>query len=357
MKSKYIVLSVRLAIILVVLVGAFILVSYMGRSNQDSSDINASGTYIRGCQEKDCFPSVDQPKFLTVEEGSRVWLDDDEVIGLVYDGVAKAYPLKMVDYHHIVNDMFGDEPIAVTRCALCDTSVAYKRVIGGAETELGVLGTLLDSCLVMYDRGSNTSWTQIGGDAIDGELVGETLNAIELEHMTWGQWKEKYPDTLVLSKDTGGFMRGYDTNIYKLSKYTTNEEIHFPIRVNDNRLHPKEVVFGVKVGDNFKAYPRELVAEAGVINDKLERTDILVVYDLKTGLVRVFSRKIDGRVLSFEQTDGGVFDRETGSRWNFEGEAVSGEYRGKRLEKLYALESYWFAWSAYYPATDLFLAA
>ncbi len=356
MKSKYIVLSVRLVIILVVLVGAFTLVSYMDRSNQDSSDINASGTYIRGCPEKDCFPSVDQPKFLSVEEGSRVWSDDDEVIGLVYGGVAKAYPLKIVDYHHIVNDRFGDEPIAVTRCALCDTSIAYKRIIGGEETELGVLGTLLDSCLVLDDRDTNTSWSHVGGDAIEGELVGERLVPIEMEHMTWGQWKVMHPDTLVLSKNTG-FFKAYEVNVIEISGYTTNEEIHFPIRVNDTRLHPKTVVFGVKIDDKFKASPKDEVSKTGVVNDNLGGKDLLVLYDLKTGLVRVFSRKIDGRVLIFEQTDGGVFDRETGSRWNFEGEAVSGVYRGKRLEKLDALESYWFAWAAYYPETDLFLTA
>ncbi len=356
MKSRYAILSFRLAVILVVLVGAFTLVSYMGRSNQDSIDINASGTYIRGCPEKDCFPSVDQPEFLTVEEGGRVWSDDDRVIGLVYGGVAKAYPLKIINYHHIVNDRFGDEPIAVTRCVLCDTSIAYKSVIGGEETELGVLGTLLDSCLVLYDRGSNTSWTQVGGDAIEGDLAGEKLRAIEMEQMTWGQWKEMHPDTLVLSKNTG-FFKAYEVDIMGGSGYKTNEEIHFPIRVNDTRLHPKAVVFGVKIDDKFKAYPKEEVAKAGVINDKLVGKDLLVLYDLKTGLVRVFSRKIGGRVLSFEQTDGGVFDRETGSRWNFEGEAISGENSGKSFEKLDVLEIYWFAWAAYHPATDLFLVA
>ncbi len=353
MKQRYIRLS-HLTLILALLIGVFILASYVNRPNQNANDINASGTYVRGCPEKDCYPSLDSPKFLTAEEGDMVWSDDDEVLGLVYGGIAKAYPLKIINYHHIVNDRFEDEPIAITRCGLCDTGIAYKRAIKGRETEFGVLGTLLNSCLVLYDRGTNTSWTQIGGNAIEGELVGEKLIPIEMEHVTWGQWKEMHPDTLVLSKDTG-FSKNYEFDIVKVSGYTTNEEIHFPIPNNDTRLHPKAVVFGIEINDKFKAYPKEEVTNVRFINDKLGGKNILVLSDLKTDLVRVFSREMGGKVLSFEFRDGEILDIETGSRWNFDGEAISGENKGKRLEKLEALEIYWFAWAAYHPTTDLFL--
>ena len=353
MKSRYVILSIRLFTISAVLIGIFAVVTYLN-SPVPKVDINASGTYIRGCPEWDCFPSVDRPRFLSVSEAEGVWADNEDVIGLSYGGVTKAYPLKIVDYHHIVNDWFGDEPIAVTRCALCDTSVAYKREVKGSETEFGVVGTLLDSCLVMYDRATNTSWVQMSGDAIEGELVGENIESIEVEHTTWGEWKALYPDSLILSRNTG-FFKAYETNVMEVSGYTTSEEIHYPIRSLDTRLHPKEIVFGVLVDGESRAYTKWAVSRADVINDRLGGEDLVVLYDLESDLVRFFSRNLGGRVLSFEKRADGFFDKETGSRWNFEGVAVSGEYQGRSLDRVYALESYWFSWAVYHPETDLFL--
>ncbi|MFQ6136958.1 MAG: DUF3179 domain-containing protein [Candidatus Hydrothermarchaeales archaeon] len=355
MKLKDVILPTRLLIIAAILLAVFALASYITPPAHMIENINASGTYVRGCPEKDCFPSIDDPKFVTVEEGNEMWSDDDEVIGIVYRGIAKAYPLKIVNYHHIVNDEFGGEPIAITRCALCDTSIAYERTIDGRETEFGVLGTLLNSCLVMYDRNTDTSWTQIGGVAFDGELAGEKLRPIEMEHVTWGHWKNRHPNTLILSKDTG-FFKSYEFDIVKISGYTTNEEIHFPIAKNDTRLHPKARVFGIEMDGKFRAYPEAEIAKVGILNDRFAGRDILVVQDPESKLIRVFERRLNGWVLNFELKDGRLLDKETESQWNFEGESTSGTNSGKRLNKVDALEIYWFAWAAYHPETELFLA-
>ncbi len=190
-----------------------------------------------GGPPKDGIPSIDDPIFANVQD-SHFMSDFDTVIGLKINGEAKAYPLFILVWHEIVNDKVGGTPVSVTYCPLCYTNQVFERVIDGQEVEFGTSGKLYNSNLLMYDRLTDSYWSQALGTAVKGELTGYQLNLVPFDVITWGDWKKLHPDTLVLTTDTG-HIRSYATDPY--GNYYTEPRIMFPVENNDDRLHPKEI--------------------------------------------------------------------------------------------------------------------
>ncbi|MGI0089373.1 MAG: DUF3179 domain-containing protein, partial [Nitrosopumilaceae archaeon] len=155
-----------------------------------------------GGPPKDGIPSIDNPKFVSALEANFV-SDDDLVIGLRLNGETKAYPLFIMVWHEIVNDKLGNTPIAVTYCPLCFTNQVFERKVNSIETEFGTSGKLYNSNLVMYDRNTDSQWSQALGKAITGELTGYELKRIPFDVVRWSDWKSLYPASLVLTTDTG----------------------------------------------------------------------------------------------------------------------------------------------------------
>ncbi|MFQ5950874.1 MAG: DUF3179 domain-containing protein [Candidatus Geothermarchaeales archaeon] len=308
---------------------------------------------LSGGPGKDGIPSIDNPKFITVEETDRWLQEDDLVLGIYLNGVAKAYPHRIVVWHEIVNDFVGDTPVVVTYCPLCFTGAAFLRVLDGETVEFGVSGKLYNSDLVMYDRMTDTYWSQILGQAIVGELVDMKLERITLDTLKWSNWKSLHPDTLVLSQDTGHF-RDYTRDPY--AGYYDSNAVMFPVDSEDNRLHNKAIVYGVEFEGQAKAYPEVEIEKAGLVNDDLADHSLLVLWDSDKEVVAIFERRVGDTVLTFELRNGKLFDQQTGSEWSFEGEAISGMYTGTSLNRIISPPDFWFAWAAFNPGTELFLA-
>ena len=235
---------------------------------------------MRGCiGGKDCIPSIDNPKFISPDEVT--FLDDEDfVIGLEYEGVARAYPIKIMNMHEIVNDTIQEKPIAITFCPLCYTGIAFERVLDGEPVELGVSGYLLNNNLVLYDRKTDTLWSQLDGEALVGPKFGQKLKRITVATVWWKEWLEKYPDTEVLSTDTG-FIRDYD--FFPYGDYNTNPRVMFPIEFEDDRLPRKELVFGIEIDGKAKAYPKfeleKVLPDGGELEDELAGNKLTVSYD------------------------------------------------------------------------------
>ena len=147
-----------------------------------------------GGPPKDGIPSIDEPIFASVEDAECV-SNSDTVIGLEINGDAKAYPLFIMVWHEIVNDEVGGVPVAVTYCPLCYTNQVFERIINDEPVEFGTSGKLYNSNLVMYDRLTDSYWSQALGTAIKGELTGEQLEIIPFDVITWGDWKVLHPDS------------------------------------------------------------------------------------------------------------------------------------------------------------------
>lgn len=267
---------------------------------------------IQGCPQRDCIPSIDNPKFESVAD-SGVWLvDDDVVFALHYKGESKAYPQRILNWHEIVNDKVAGDLVSITFCPLSGSALVFDRRVDGKTMEFGVSGKLYNNNLVMYDRQTNTLWQQIIGEAIVGELFGKKLKQISIDSMRWGEFKKQYPSGQVLSRNTGF---GKDYNIYPYATYEQDRNTLFPLEVElDQTIHPKTVVYGVEVNGQYKAYPEDKLREEGTIGDTIGRVRIR---------------------LSYYNGDINVMNLQT-------------------KEEIVATRIFWFAWKAFHPESELY---
>ena len=299
-----------------------------------------------GGPPKDGIPSIDNPVFTTVQN-SHFMSDSDIVIGLDINGETKAYPLFILVWHEIVNDRVGDTPVSVTYCPLCYTNQVFERIINGQEVEFGTSGKLYNSNLLMYDRLTESYWSQALGMAVKGELSGYQLNLIPFDVITWGDWKILHPDTLVMTTDTG-HIRSYATDPY--GSYYTEPRILFPVEHSDDRMHPKEIILGFHQNDIYKAYKQNDIESNVLVNDSIGEIPVMLI-SLFSENSRAFERTVDGQVLDFEYVNGKIIDTQTNSEWNYDGLAISGEYDAQRLERMPIEPGFWFEWVAFHPET------
>lgn len=303
---------------------------------------------VSGGPGRDGIPSIDRPKFVSAQESPLQ--NGDLVLGLEIDGDARAYPLDILVWHEIVNDVVGGEPVAVTYCPLCFTNQVFKRTIEGEVVEFGTSGKLYNSNLVMYDSSTESYWSQALGQAITGERAGYRLERVPFDVAYWEDWKAINPESKVLSQDTG-FGRPYGADPY--GDYYTSPSIWFPVSNHDDRLGPKEIVVGLEHNATYRAYPLSEIEKDHAINDDIGEMQILIASHYPF-MARVFDRTVDGQVLDFEYKDGQMTDRQTGSVWDFDGTATEGGLEGKHLKRLPFDQGFWFEWVAFHPETEIY---
>ncbi len=302
-----------------------------------------------GGPPKDGIPSIDEPKFAQLSD-SHFMSNSDIVIGLEIDGETKAYPLFIMVWHEIVNDNVGGIPVSVTYCPLCFTNQVFERIINGQEVEFGTSGKLYNSNLVMYDRLTDSYWSQALGVAITGELSGYELKRIPFDVISWGDWKSQHPETLVLTTETG-HLRAYGSDPY--GNYYTDPRIIFPVDNKDERMHPKEIILGFKEADVFKAFKQTDVEGSTIINDEVNGKPV-VLMSLFSGNARAYERTVDEKILTFDFVDDSIVDLQTNSEWNYDGVAISGQLEGTNLIRLPFDPGFWFEWVAFHPDTEVY---
>jgi len=277
-----------------------------------SNSIISSKEIIRGGPPKDGIPAIDEPNFILPSENTRLQ-DNDQVLGVFNNGIAKAYPISIMNWHEIVNDSYGADPVVITFCPLCGSGMAFTASANGINLRFGVSGLLYNSDVLLYDRRSNSLWSQILGQGVTGEYKGTILQQIPVEHTTWQQWRDHYPDTQILSFTTG-FSRDYQQNPY--AGYSINPETYFPVKFKARGLHPKEMVLAINLDGKSKAYPFVELAKGGVVVDDL-------IGDIEVSI-------------------------------SYFPEHNSAIMTNKQGEKLPAITLFWFAWAAFHPDTAIY---
>ena len=231
----------------------------------------------------------------------------------------------------------------------------YAREVAGRELTFGVSGKLIMNALVMYDRQTDSLWSQFLGVAVRGPLEGTPLLPLGSTLVSWKIWRELHPDTLVL--DQGGRRRDSYNGYYSSGSAGVIGETNA-----DDRLGRKEFVLGLQLADRVRAYPFRYLNERPVVNERVGDTEVLVVFDRDGGGGAIFDRTFNGRTLSFEPASGEepggpllIRDLETSTLWSgLTGEAVSGPLAGTQLRSLSAFAVFWFAWTDFFPDTELF---
>jgi hypothetical protein len=308
---------------------------------------------VIGGPPPDGIPSIDKPKFISIQDANKYLEDSELVLGLSINGDVRAYPLQILVWHEIVNDKVGDVPVAVTYCPLCFTNQVFNRTLdNGQILEFGTSGKLYNSNLVMYDRTAKSLWSQAMAQGIVGKLVGVKLDRIPFDIAYWKEWKQLYPESKVLSRDTGS-TRPYGADPY--GDYYTNGDILFPVSNKDDRLGLKEIVIGFENNGQYKAYKLQEIENKKVINDQVNGKSV-ALFSLHPSMVRAYDPVVNGKVLEFSYNakDQNFVDKQTKSLWNFEGKAISGQMKGKQLTRLPFDEGFWFEWVAFHPKTELY---
>lgn len=307
---------------------------------------------------RDGIPALDLPLFVKAADAGFM-RESDRVLGIEINGVARAYPLIVMWWHEIVNDTLGGDNVLVTYCPLTGSGLAFSGFVNGAFRVFGVSGLLFENNLVMFDRQTNSLWTQLLMGAQCGTEAGKLLSRVPAAETTWKQWLVAHPETTVLSLNTG-FDRDYGVYPYGDYNLLDNAETFFPSSTFSDARPPKELVLGIREGNTAVAYPFGALADKGnavAVNDQVGTREVLVTYLFSQASARAFDRNVAGQTLSFTVASEDPFtltDNETGSTWDWRGLAIAGPLQGERLTPLEdAWTLFWFAWSVFYPETQI----
>jgi len=305
---------------------------------------------LDGGPGKDGIPAIDQPKFVDVNNANFL-SDDDLVIGYKFDTVVRAYPHLILDWHEIVNDQIDDHRFAITYCPLTGTAINWSRDIKGLTTTFGVSGLLFNSNLMPYDRATNSTWSQMRLDCVNGSLVGTEASFFSIVETTWKTWREWYPETEILSLTTG-FNRNYGSYPYFTSggDYRIEEYLIFPVSNIDTRLPRKERVLGVVNGGQAKAYRFVNFSDGlKVIEDVVGGVKIAVIGSRPDNFLVAY--KTEDQILSIQ--DDAIVDQ-LGNTYDIFGTVTAGPDSLQRLEPTISYIGYWFSWGAFYPNIEIY---
>jgi hypothetical protein len=259
-----------------------------------------SGMITSGGPPPDGIPPIERPSYVTIDEASKTWSDDAVIDAFIIGGQPRAYPRFITVWHEIVNESSEGKPIAITYCPLTGSTLVFSGVLpDGRTTTFGTSGMLYNSNLVMYDRATKSMWPQLFGTAVRGDQRGQRLTELGgAATTTFGRWKARFPDGVVLSRETG-HSRAYGTWPY--GDYDRAASVMFPVRYRDERFHPKKVVVGVRANDAAVAIPKD---EFGA--QKKERTievggrEVIARYDGGLDAIRVLDRGTEQPVSAYE---------------------------------------------------------
>ena len=282
----------------------------------DLSDSLIDASSIRGGgPPRDGIPSLDEPKFVSIVDVD--FLDSgDRVIGVYRNGVAKAYPIRILNWHEVVNDDFAGSATLVTYCPLCGTGMVFDVQNDEVEFTFGVSGLLYNSDVLLYDRQTGSLWSQIMSQAVTGPMKHTKLDLLPSRHTNWADWRELHPDTLVLSTDTG-YQRNYNSSPYL--SYEQSNRLMFDVENRNRAYANKDLVLGLSIGDRHRAYPLEELEKQGAerFNDELAEQQLTVVWSESAN---------SAHVLDQSETE------------------------------IPTVLAYWFAWYAFHPQTEIFRA-
>ncbi len=330
-----------------------------GTSSADNCLIPSS-QLVNGGPGRDGIPALNRPAAVAAAAGDQFLAPDALVLGVSLGGQARAYPHNVLWWHEIVNDDLGGRPITVSYCPLTGSGMVYDPAIAGQTLNFGVSGLLFDNNLVLFDRATESLWSQMRVQGVCGRLAGTPAPLAPVTQSTWAGWKALHPETTVVSFNTG-FSRNYNQYPYGTYDQLNDNSLLFPQSFIDPRRPMKELVLGIVHEGTARAYPYGPLGERTVINDTVGGRAVLVVFDRATEMAIAFEREVAGRVLSFEAAEATGFpfrlrDRETGTWWNLTGTAVSGPQAGRRLSQVATYSAMWFAWASFNRGTELFLS-
>lgn len=268
-----------------------------------------------GGPPRDGIPALTRPSMRFASEVDYL-KPTDRVLALSLGGESRAYPIRILNWHEVVNDSVGGRGVVISYCPLCGTGMVFDAQVGGRTLEFGVSGLLYNSDMLLYDRQTSSLWSQLQAQSISGPLKGSTLSLVAADYTVWQDWKVQHPDGLVLDKNTG-HSRDYSRDPY--AGYENVATLYFEVQNRDQRFHEKEPVVGLTINGEAKVWPLGELKKVNKwpLQDALGGTDLRINYRAQDQSVTIV------------------------------------DTNGTRLP---AVPAYWFAWVAFYPDTQVFVS-
>lgn len=279
---------------------------------------------------------------------------EDLIVGIVIGGESRAYPVRLLSLHEVINDRIGDEAFAVTWCPLCYSPVVYEREIHGQELTFQASGYLLHDNLVLMDLQTNTLWSQLLGQGIKGALRGEVLEVLPASITTWAVWVKSYPESRVLDASQLGY-KGKLPDPYQ-GYFSSNSSGLSGVDNIDPRLPGKSLIYGLVLEGEAAALIQEDLHKERLIHFEIAGIPVLAVYHPSTSEGFFYVREARGENLNFEvgDTPDIIRDEETGTHWRIStGISLKGPLKGATLSQIPGQLAFWFAWSSFYPDSEL----
>ena len=322
---------------------------------------------LSGGPPKDGIPSIDQPAFATIAQAEQ-WLGADEpVVAYINGDDARAYPLQILIYHEIVNDVVNDLPVTVTFCPLCNASIVFDRTVAEEVLDFGTTGRLRNSDMIMYDRQSETWWQQFTGRGIIGKHNEVRLTQLPSQIVSFSTFTQSYPNGKILNRETG-HARPYGNNPYSGYDDINNN----PFLYNgptDKRLPAMERVLSLAATNQPSLLiPTSKLEDKPVLNITYNDKPVVIIAtssaqsaldkssisdSRKTPAAAAFSAELNGATLEFEWEAGVLKDKGSGSAWNAFGQAISGPLKDAALAQIDSGVHFAFAWLAFEPESQI----
>ena len=304
---------------------------------------------IWGGVSQDGIPPLNSPIMIAAIQATYL-SDTDVVFGLVINGKARAYPKRILAWHEFITDSIGEQSIAGVYCTLCGTVIIYDPEFNGVKHKLGTSGFLYRSNKLMYDHATQSLWSTLMGKPVVGPLVDQNieLSTLPVETTTWGQWRNRHPNTQVLSIDTGHDRNYAEGEAYK--GYLADDDLMFPVIEHDMRLPNKTRVF-IPRPKNFTAQPLAISVEylkrKRIHHDQIDEQRLLIITE-NNGSSRAYA--IDDQ--QFKSYKNGSLEDNKGGIWEVKEDTLIGPKR-QRFYRLPAHEAFWFAWINTFPETRI----
>ena len=290
---------------------------------------------VWGGVKKDGIPALKNPPHIPASKASYL-RDSDRVFGVALENESRAYPLKIMDWHEMANDVVGGMSVSLSYCTLCGSAILYNGRIGDQTFTFGSSGLLYRSNKLMYDHQTESLWSELQGVPVVGKLANRKikLEVLPIVTTTWGEWRRRHPETTVLSIETG-FQRDYDTGPYK--QYFESKDLMFPVPVLNDALQPKDFVFALRVGGAMKAYPLDLLLSKKILRDRVGEMDVVLVAETEGKSVRAYR-----------------CEAAVDSTWKGSEESIVSPDGVQKCPRLPGHLAYWFGWYAQFPDTPLY---
>lgn len=298
-------------------------------------------------------PSLDFPPMVAAE-GAAYLKNDEDVFGLEIDGEARAYPLRFLDWHEMLNDDVGGRSVALSYCTLCGSGVLYDTGPAGEGRRFATSGLLYRSNKLMFDRESRTLWSNLYGEPVIGSLASEPdahrLTVLPMTRTTWGEWRRRHPGTMVVALTKAlkkeGRKFGFDYRPGKAND--ARRGVSFPVWKKDGALAPETEIYTLRLDGAVRAYPLDRLPASGLVHDTVGGQPILLIFDAESGAVRAYRRDQE----TFRFRDDGELVSEDERVWSVQEDGlVSDPLRHERLPGHFA---FWFGWYAFFPQTEIY---